>query len=78
MTYARKRSCFFGDSIFQKYLCKRFFRIADISAQLLSLSGYCLAFRIAHELPPAGLEELLGPFAIQALSDPFVSTQLGD
>ena len=44
--------------------------IADILAQLLSRSGHCLAFRIAHESVPAGLEELLGSFAIQALRAP--------
>ena len=44
--------------------------IADFLAQILSRSGHCLAFRIVHESLPAGLEELLGPFAIQALRDP--------
>ena len=69
---------FWGDSIFQKYLCKRFFRIADILARLLSLSGYCLAFRIARESLLARLEELLEPFVMQALRERFLSTQLSD
>ena len=62
----------------QSHLCQHLFQLGVLTAQVGDLGTRGPALGVALQTTLAGLQELLGPVAVEGRTDAFTTAQLGD